>query len=88
MADARIHERKPNWSEAGPEGRWRFYEYEDLLKRDKLSLDRFWIRDKSLTDAESLPRPDIFAAEIADDLEAALKQFSKIAARLRNPSEV
>jgi hypothetical protein len=55
---------------------------EGLLKRDKLSLDLFWIRDKTLTDTDSLPPPDIIAAEIADDLEAALEQFTKIAARL------
>jgi type I restriction enzyme M protein len=53
-----------------------------LLKRDKLSLDLFWIKDKNLTDTDSLPPPDIIAAEIADDLEAALEQFMKIAARL------
>ncbi|HEX5436925.1 MAG TPA: hypothetical protein VFW98_07190 [Gemmatimonadaceae bacterium] len=52
------------------------------MKRDKLSLDLFWIRDQSLTDAESLPAPGVIAAEIADDLEAALEQFTKIAARL------
>ena len=42
----------------------------------------FWIKDKSLTDTDSLPAPGIIAAEIADDLEAALEQFTKIAARL------
>jgi type I restriction enzyme M protein len=52
------------------------------LKRDKPSLDSFWIKDKSLTDTDALPAPEIIAAEIADDLEAALEQFSKIAARL------
>jgi hypothetical protein len=30
----------------------------------------------------NLPTPAIIAAEIADDLEAALEQFTKIAARL------
>ena len=79
----REHERVATWSEANPEGRWRCYDYEDLLKRDKLSLDLFWIKDKSLTDTDSLPAPDILAEEIADDLEAALEQFTKIAARLR-----
>jgi len=78
----RLHERTPTWSDANPDGRWRSYEYEDLLKRDKLSLDLFWIKDKSLTDTDSLPAPGIIAAEIADDLEAALEQFTKIAARL------
>jgi hypothetical protein len=57
-------------------------DYDELLKRDKLSLDLFWIKDKSLTDTDALPAPDIIAAEISDDLEAALEQFTKIAARL------
>jgi type I restriction enzyme M protein len=52
------------------------------LKRDKLSLDLFWIKDKSLTDTNALPAPDIIAAEIADDLKSAPEQFSKIVARL------
>jgi type I restriction enzyme M protein len=78
----RMHERQETWSEANPEGRWRRYEYDELLKRDKLSLDLFWIKDKSLTDTDSLPAPDVIATEIADDLEAALEQFTKIAARL------
>ena len=77
-----MHQRQPIWSEANPEGRWRCFDYEELLKRDKLSLDLFWIKDKSLTDTDSLPPPDVLATEIADDLEAALEQFTKIAARL------
>ena len=81
------------WAEDNPDGRWRCYDYEDLLKRDKLSLDLFWIKDKTLIDTDSLPTPDILAAEIAADLEAALEQFSKIASRLRGrelkvPTEV
>ena len=52
------------------------------MKRDKPSLDLFWIKDKSLTDTDALPAPEIIAEEIADDLEAALEQFSKIAAQL------
>ncbi len=74
--------RKSTWSEETPEGRWRVYTYDELLKRDKLSLDLFWIKDDSLTDTASLPAPGVIAQEIVDDLEAALEQFSKIAARL------
>jgi type I restriction enzyme M protein len=77
-----MHKRKETWSEANPDGRWRCYTYDEILKRDKLSLDVFWIKDKSLTDTEALPSPDILAAEIADELEAAFELFSKIAARL------
>jgi type I restriction enzyme M protein len=78
----KLHKRKAIWSEENPDGRWRSYDYDDLLKRDKLSLDLFWIKDKSLTDTDSLPAPDILAQEVVDDLEAALEQFSKFAARL------
>ena len=78
----RMHERQSTWSEDSPEGRWRAYDYGELLKRDKLSLDLSWIKDESLTDSESLPPPDVIAAEIADDLAAALEQFTKITERL------
>jgi type I restriction enzyme M protein len=78
----KLHKRRATWSEKNPEERWRCYDYEELTKRDKLSLDLFWIKDKSLTDTDSLPAPDIIAQEIADDLESALEQFTKIAARL------
>lgn len=84
----RMHKRAPTWTEDNPDGRWRCYDYDELLKRDKLSLDVFWIKDKTLTDTDSLPSPDILAAEIADDLEAALEQFSKIAARLGKREDV
>ena len=77
-----MHGREATWSEDTPDGRWRVYDYEELLKRDKLSLDLFWIKDDSLTDTDSLPPPDVIAAEITDDLEAALAPFTKIAERL------
>ena len=77
-----VHKRKPTWSEENPDGRWRCYDYEEILKRDKLSLDLFWIKDKSLTDTDSLPAPDIIATEIADELETAFDLITKIAAKL------
>jgi len=70
------------WSEENPDSRWRCYTYDEIQKRDKLSLDLFWIKDKSLTDTDSLPAPDIIVAEIADELEAAFGLFSKIAVKL------
>jgi type I restriction enzyme M protein len=62
------HRRKPTWTEDNPDGRWRCCSYEELLKHDKLSLDLFWIKDKSLTDMDSLPAPGVLAAEIAAKL--------------------
>ena len=73
------HQRTPTWSPARPEGRWRAYTYDELLARDKVSLDIFWLRDESLEDSASLPDPDILAEEIVQDLQAALEQFATIA---------
>jgi type I restriction enzyme M protein len=78
------HKRKPTWSESNSEGRWRSFPYEDLARRDKLNLDIFWLKDKSLEDAENLPEPDELAQEIAADLQAALEQFASIAAELKS----
>ena len=76
------HTRTPSWSADNPEGRWRAYDYEELVARDKASLDIFWLKDESLADSDSLPAPEIIAQEIVDDLEAALEQFRLIAADL------
>lgn len=71
-------ERVATWSEATPEGRWRSYDYAELVSRDKCSLDLFWLKDESLLDADSLPEPDVIAAEIAEDLRGALEQIEEI----------
>lgn len=65
-----------------PDGRWRAYDYEELVQRDKCSLDLFWLRDESLEDSENLPDPDVLAADIVEDLQAALEQFEEIRADL------
>ncbi len=72
------HKRKPTWSAETPEGRFRAYEYEELLARDKVSLDLTWLRDESLEDSATLPDPDVLAQEIADDLRSALGQIEDI----------
>ena len=43
------------------EGRWRYFTYEEIAKRDKMNLDIFWLKDKSLEDSENLPEPDVLA---------------------------
>ena len=72
------HDRKPTWTDKSPDGRWRAYGYEELINRDKASLDIFWLRDESLSDSDNLPAPEVIAAEIVEDLEAALEQFREI----------
>jgi len=58
------------------------FSYDDLVKRDNANLDLFWLRDGTLEDSANLPSPDVLAAEIIEDLEAALSQFSPIAGDL------
>lgn len=70
--------RKTLFSEKNPEGRWRAYEYDELVARDKCSLDLFWLKDDSLLDADNLPDPDVIAEEIAEDLRAAVEQIEEI----------
>jgi len=59
--------------------RFRSFGYEELVKRDKASLDLFWLRDEALEGAEALPAPDALARGIVEDLQAALEQFAAIA---------
>lgn len=75
-------DRQATWSEDNPEGRWRAYTYDELIARDKVSLDITWLRDESLEDAANLPDPDVIALEIVEDLRAALEEFELIAADL------
>ncbi len=79
---ANRHKRTPTWSEDDPQGRWRAFGYDELMARDKVNLDIFWLRDESLEETANLPDPDVLAAEIVQDLEAALEQFRAIAEEL------
>lgn len=58
--------------------RFKAFSYSDLMQRDKVSLDIFWLKDESLEDSENLPAPEVLAQDIAENLEAALEQFGSI----------
>ena len=62
--------------------RFRSFDYDELVKRDKANLDIFWLRDESMEDSASLPPPDVIAEEILEDLRAALEQLEEIAGDL------
>ena len=70
------HVREPTWSEETTDGRWRVYSREELLRRDKASLDVFWLKDASMTDLENLPEPEVLADEIVENLRSALASFA------------
>jgi len=79
------HKRKETWDvEKNPEGRWRKFKYEEIISRDKTSLDITWIKDKSLADLDNLPDPDVLAEEIIENLEAGLESFQRVLDGLKN----
>ena len=63
--------------------RFKAFPYDDLIKRDKVNLDLFWLKDEALEESANLPAPEVIAQEITDDLEAALEQFATIAEDLK-----
>jgi type I restriction enzyme M protein len=62
--------------------RFRRFGYDELIARDKASLDITWLRDDSLEDMDNLPAPEVIAQEIIEDLEAALTEFAAVAQSL------
>jgi len=65
----------------GEEGRFRFYSRRQIADRND-NLDISWLKDESIEDSANLPAPEVIAAEIAEDLRAALEQFEAIQADL------
>ena len=80
------YERKETWSEDNPDGRWRRFivggKDDQILNRDKTSLDIFWIKDKSLADLDNLPAPDELADDIIENLQSALESFQELQTQL------
>lgn len=64
--------------------RFKAFTYDELIKRDKVNLDIFWLKDDALEDSANLPAPGIIAADIVADLEAALEQFAAIEEDLKS----
>ncbi|MFV1921981.1 MAG: hypothetical protein ACMZ63_05220 [Methylotenera sp.] len=71
-----------NNEQTNPEGRWRKYSYEQIIERDKTSLDIFWLKDKSLADLDNLPEPYVLADEIIQNIEVGLESFRAIVVNL------
>lgn len=74
-----IHKRTETYHpETNPEGRWRKFTYDEIIARDKTSLDITWLKDKSLADLENLPDPDELAQDIIENIEAGLESFRAV----------
>ncbi len=62
--------------------RFKRYSYAELTARDKFDLNLTWLRQEGATDPATLPPPAEIAAEIAEELEAALARVRAVAERL------
>jgi type I restriction enzyme M protein len=58
--------------------RFKPFNYDELMQRDKVNLDITLLKDQNLEEMENLPDPDIIASEIVENLEFALEQFKEI----------
>lgn len=63
--------------------RFKYFSYDEMITRDKASLDIFWLKDDSLDNLDDLPPPDVLQQEIIDHLEAALAAFRDVAVGLQ-----
>lgn len=64
--------------------RFKYYSYDELIVRDKASLDVLWLKDDSLDDLDNLPPPAVLQQQIIENLEAALASFKNVADGLAN----
>ena len=76
-------DRIETYSVENPEGRWRKYGYEEIIARDKTSLDILWLKDDALSDLDNLPEPDELAIDIIENIEAALLSFREVVSELK-----
>jgi len=62
--------------------RFKKFNYDEIMARDKTSLDIFWLKDKSLTDLDNLPDPDLLVEDIIENLESSLESLREISNNL------
>lgn len=82
------NDRTPTWSQENPNGRWRAYSHEELLRRDKANLDILWLRDESFAGSDRSNSPELIVAEIVESLRVTLARFEAMYADMAKRKEV
>lgn len=62
--------------------RFRKFTYDEIVLRDKTSLDILWLKDNSLIDLDNLPDPDVLVEDIIENLESSLESLREISNNL------
>lgn len=79
--------RQSTWSPEEVKGRWRSYDYCELVERDQCNLDLFWIRSDDQDRFSSGTSLDDLTSEIMRDLQEAMTQLSELTVGLNQPVE-
>ena len=70
--------RKETWSPENPAGRWRKYTYEEIIARDKTSLDITWIKSGEETVDYSLTKLVTMIEEKSSNIQQAVSSLKEI----------
>ena len=58
--------------------RFKCFNIDEILKRDKTNLDISWIKEQSVINSENIASPDEILEEIKADIAAALGELEQI----------
>lgn len=74
-----ISKRRETYSDENPSGRWRKFTYEEILARDKTSLDIIWLDEKKRED-EDLSLDELFRQikEKSVNISQAVSELEKL----------
>ena len=80
--DDRFHRVETFNAETNPDGRWRKFTYEEIVARDKTSLDITWIKQGD--DAEDISLPNLLSSikEKSDNIAMAVAQLQTLLANI------
>ena len=77
-----VEERRATWSKENLTGRWRAFQYDELVARKDTNLDISWIAVGTELDSPTVD-PSELAEEIVKDLRLALSELESISAEVR-----
>jgi type I restriction enzyme M protein len=72
------HVRKQTYSEKNPDGRWRKFSYDEIIARDKTSLDITWIKSGDNTDDYTLAELFDLIKNKSEAIATAVNELEKL----------
>ena len=82
--DDRHHRQETYHAESNPDGRWRKFTYDEVLGRDKTSLDITWIKQGEESEDISLPELISIIKEKSNNVNEAVAELEKLLENLES----